>query len=419
MAKTTPRVTLAGTLLEVLRRQRAGGEYPLSVARLAVLAGPGVTAEQALKTLVRRGLVAEVALGSKKDYAAPLALAEDAERLATSPQLLEFALNRACAPPAKPLQPLAKVAAQVERPLRPALEAELRRRLEEGTLPAEAAGQVVRGKPHFYLKRFPPPKPPDLDLSERLVRALEGQRDRGPTAYPVPLDRLVELAGAAPAVVKKALAAEPFLSQALVAMARKADAPVALAADRDALAASPLLVRAALGAACSADNQAVGVADLKKKLVPTLRQTFEAALARHLAAGTLPAGVGCLRIKKKPYLFLLADLGAPVPAAQPAVAQKPPPPALAPPQDFARHFEEAFDRLDRERGSHNLVSLVGLRRALPVDRAAFDAELQRLRREGRYSLSAAEGRHGISPEERDAAIPEDGSLLLFVSRRAP
>jgi hypothetical protein len=45
--------------------------------------------------------------------------------------------------------------------------------------------------------------------------------------------------------------------------------------------------------------------------------------------------------------------------------------------------------------------------------------LQRLRRAGRYSLSAAEGRHGISAEERDAAIPEDGSLLLFVSRRGP
>jgi hypothetical protein len=38
-----------------------------------------------------------------------------------------------------------------------------------------------------------------------------------------------------------------------------------------------------------------------------------------------------------------------------------------------------------------------------------------VRRQGRYSLSAAEGRHGISPEERDAGIIEDGSLLLFAS----
>jgi hypothetical protein len=224
------------------------------------------------------------------------------------------------------------------------------------------------------------------------------------------------MAGAAPAaLVKKALAAEPFRSQALVAIARQPDAPVALVADRDAVAASPLLVRAALGAARSADNQAVGLADLKKKLVPALQQPFADALGRHIADGRLPPGVGCLRIRKKPHLFLLADLGVPAPAQPPALAQ----PALASPQDFTRLFEEAFDRLDRERGSHNLVSLVGLRRAVPADRAAFDAELQRLRRAGRYSLSAAEGRHGISPEERDAAIPEDGSLLLFVSRRGP
>jgi hypothetical protein len=42
-----------------------------------------------------------------------------------------------------------------------------------------------------------------------------------------------------------------------------------------------------------------------------------------------------------------------------------------------------------------------------------------LRHQGRYSLSAAEGRHGILPEEHDAGIIEDGSLLLFVSRKAP
>jgi hypothetical protein len=414
MAKANARAVLAGRLLELLRGQREGGDYPLTGARLASLAGPEVTAEEALKALAGKPFAAEVALAHKKDHAAPLALAEDAERLAASPQLLEFALNRACAPPAKPLQPLAKVAAQVEKPLRPAFEAALRRRQEEGALPPEAAAQTVRGKPHLYLKRFPPPKPPALELSERLVRTLEEQCGRGEGAYPVPLNRLLELAGAAPAaVVKKALAAEPFRSQAVVALARRPDAPVALAAAGDALAASPLLLQAALTAARTADNQAVGLAEMKKKLVPALRQPFEAAVARRIAERSLPAAVGCLRVKKKPLLFLLADLGVPAPVPLPPAAPLPP----APPMDFARCFEEVFERLDRERGSHNLVSLVGLRRALPVERATFDAELQRLRRAGRYSLSAAEGRHGISPEERDAAIAEDGSLLLFVSRR--
>jgi hypothetical protein len=412
MAKANARAVLAGRLLELLRGQREGGDYPLTGARLASLAGPEVTAEEALKALAGKPFAAQVALAHKKDAVAPLALAGDADRLAASPQLLGFALHRACTA-AKPLQPLAKVVAQVEKSLRPAFETALRRRLDEGTLPPEAAAQTVRGKPYLYLKRIPPPKPPPVELSERLVRALEEQRGRGEGAYPVPLNRLLELAGAAPeAVVKKALAAEPFRSQAVVAVARRPDAPVALAADREALAASSVLLLAALTAARTADNQAVGLAELKKKLIPALRQPFEAAVARRIAERSLPAGVGCLRVKKKPLLFLLADLGVPAPAPIPPAA---PPPA--PPTDFARRFEEVFERLDRERGSHNLVSLVGLRRELPVGRPAFDAELQRLRRAGRYSLSAAEGRHGISPEERDAAIAEDGGLLLFVSRR--
>jgi len=89
------------------------------------------------------------------------------------------------------------------------------------------------------------------------------------------------------------------------------------------------------------------------------------------------------------------------------------PPVMA----FAQLFDAAFVQLDQEHGSHNHVSLVALRQALPMERASFDAELQLLRRAGHYSLSAAEGRHGISAEEQDAGIREDGSLLLFVSRR--
>ena len=60
-----------------------------------------------------------------------------------------------------------------------------------------------------------------------------------------------------------------------------------------------------------------------------------------------------------------------------------------------------------------------LRRAVPAARATFDAELRQLRLAGRYSLSAAEGRHGITSEEREAGIVEDGTLLLYVSRKTP
>jgi hypothetical protein len=45
--------------------------------------------------------------------------------------------------------------------------------------------------------------------------------------------------------------------------------------------------------------------------------------------------------------------------------------------------------------------------------------LRKLRIAGRYTLSAAEGRHGITPEEQQAGILEEGSLLLHVHRKKP
>ena len=88
-----------------------------------------------------------------------------------------------------------------------------------------------------------------------------------------------------------------------------------------------------------------------------------------------------------------------------------------PPEDFAAAFAAAFERIDRQNGAHNFVSLVDLRRQLPTPRERFDAGLRRLRIDGRYTLSAAEGRHGVSPEEHAAGIVEDGALLLYVSRK--
>jgi hypothetical protein len=85
--------------------------------------------------------------------------------------------------------------------------------------------------------------------------------------------------------------------------------------------------------------------------------------------------------------------------------------------DLAQAFQHAFALLDREGGGHNQVSLVDLRARVPSERAAFDAALQELRRQGCFTLSAAEGRHGITFEEQAAGLREDGALLLFVSRR--
>lgn len=415
---------LAAKLLHALEQQRqSGGDYPLTVGRLAALADPQATPEQVTKTLAKKPFAAKWVVANKKDANSPIALAEDRERLAASPQVVEYALGLLCSADT-PLHTPAKVVAKVDTSLRPTFKAALDRQIAANTLPATVGVHMVRGKPHLYLQRFPP-KDPIEELSKKLVEALSQQRDRGADDYPIPLPRLIEQTGLAvkSTELKQALIREPFRGQAVVAMPGVPDSLVALRADAERLASSPALLHRAVTAMRTADNQALTLADLKKKIDPNLQGPFVASLDRRLSGGALPDGIGVLHSKKKPLFFLLADLNAAPPPASPMPPPKPvappsePKPTLVPVMDFARRFEEAFAHLDREHGSHNHVSLVELRRAMPVDRAAFDAGLQQLRRAGRYGLSAAEGRHGLSADERDAGIHEDGSLLLFVSRR--
>lgn len=267
------------------------------------------------------------------------------------------------------------------------------------------------------MARKPPRKDPVAELAEKLLRVLRAQRGLGADSYPLTVQRLAELTdpAAAPAVLKKALNKKSFKKEALAVRAKAPAAPIALASDAELLAASTLAIEFLLGQCRTAATQAFGVPDLKKKATNKLHKPLHEALSRHLAAGTLPPTVGWVTISGRKKLFLVSDahIRGGRPATEPAPAA---PPVLAATRPFAEAFAEAFARLDRDAGGHNFVSLVALRRALGLDRTRFDEGLRELRRAGRYALSAAEGRDGIAPEERDAGIAEEGSLLLFVSR---
>jgi hypothetical protein len=279
------------------------------------------------------------------------------------------------------------------------------------------------------------PQPADL-LADKLLRVLQAQRVLGPESYPLTAGRLLELTDpeASPALAKQALGKKNLFQKAIVRVSTSLDAPLALAEDLDLLAASPRTLDFLLRAAAKPATRAFTPAGLTAKGVSEkMKKPIKEALARQIAEETLPTTVGWVSIRGRPNLFLLTDLhsawsgGRKSPESDsgdlrpPLRARTLPAPSAdaAPLADFAAAFDVAFARLDREAGGWNFVSLVGLRRALPVPRAAFDAGLEQLRRQGRYALSAAEGRQGISPEERDAAIPEEGSLLLFVSRNTP
>lgn len=85
---------------------------------------------------------------------------------------------------------------------------------------------------------------------------------------------------------------------------------------------------------------------------------------------------------------------------------------------FASVFDAAFRQVDRSKGSHNFAPLEDIRPlVVGWTKEEFDAELRKMRISGRYWLSAAEGRHGTTKEQREAAIMEDGTMLSYVSQR--
>jgi hypothetical protein len=420
--KKDPAAELAEKMLQVLEAQRQGGpdSYPLPLRRLAELADPAAPPELALKAAGKKKPFGERAVVARpRDLDAPVALAEDAERLAGSALLLQSLLESVCTPASPTCDP-GKLKSKVPARLKLPFEAAVRRRIEANDLPPGVAAVPVKKKTHLHLLRYPLPKAPEVELAENLVQTLREQRQRGDDAYPLTLDRLIALArpGADAGLLKKALVQPAFKEGVWLAVKNRPDTPVALAEDLDRLADSPLLLETALRLARTDATQIFKPADLKGKVVPALKKPLEEAVRRRAEARSLPPTVGCLLQRKTPLLFLLSDVGA-APPPRPT----PPPPAAAaavrptPAVDFARAFDEAFGRLDRQRGGHNHVSLVDLRRAVPVDRPTFDAGLQDLRRASRYTLGAAEGRHGISPADQEAGLHEDGSLLLYVSRR--
>jgi hypothetical protein len=415
MPKRDAAAELAARVVETLThlRGQGGGAYPPTLPELAARLDPPPAPELLGKALTKKPFAANLLRARKKDADSLVALAEDANRLAADPRLVAAALAGLCTAE-KPLFPLPKVVGQVEKPLRPVFEAELRRCAGADDWPAGVGCILVKGRPHLFLSRFPPP--PALaaraaveSLAAKLLRGLE----TSPRDGVLTLRQLADaVAPAATADDLRAASAEKtFKARVVLALPNNLASPLAAADQVERLAADALVLELALAATRTADNQAVKVADLKKKLDRKIQPAFDRVVAAAVAAGTLPPAVGCLRIRKTPHLFLTRDVGKQMPGRDREAAV----PAAAP-AELGGLIVAAFDRLDREKGGHNFVNLLALRRAVSADRAAFDAEVQRLRRSGRFTLSAAEGRHGLSAEEREAGVVEEGVLMLYLSR---
>ncbi len=389
-------------------RAEGGDRYPISLNVLAARLLPPPTADELLKAAKHKEFAARAVVVAKGRADAPIALLEDADLLAASPAALEFAL-RAKGESGPPPWTAAQLAGAILKPLRAAFV----QQLASAPLPPFAV-HVGQGKATKFHHRDhsppPPPPPPEQQDAERL---LELVRRTGAST----LAELERAAGLKSAAFKKAVKHAAFAGAvALVPLKEKAgDTFLLPRANEFAQFVYGTLLPRLLDACPRAKAHAFSAAELVAHLKDKDQQKQIAALLNRAELGDeLPDGIGCVLASAgtsaKNVFFALEHLrrakGAPAPHAPSAAVG-----------DFARAFDEAFARLDRERGSNNFVSLVDLRAALPAfPRAAFDAALHELRVARRYVLNSAEHSEGLGPDQREAAIREEGEFLLHVSR---
>lgn len=200
------------------------------------------------------------------------------------------------------------------------------------------------------------------------------------------------------------------------------------------------------GQALTADEIAALPEHLAKMTVPELKALHNEVIGSKLTSRTLKQGsIDALMKWANPNAVIGAqEPAAPVekpvepPTPQPEETPSPEKPAEVPAPtpvatpvpteaakpDVDKQIVDLFQRLDKEAGKHNFVDIVNLRKGMEQvgikGREAQDKAINDLRRAGVLTMSGREGghregKHIVSPEQREASIMEDGSMLGHVS----
>lgn len=393
--------------------------YYLPLGELVEQALPAISPEAMQQLTSNTDFRSQVVSPDLADPQAPIAFRADTKQLAQSAAMLKYV--EAIFTGKKPVT-LAEVCDRItDVELRSAFEADIQRKQKTDDAPdflAAVSGDRIES------------------LASDMLVVLAAQRKLGDDDYPLTLRQLADLTrpGCTDKQVLDAAARNNiFQKKALLAVRKDIDSPTVLAEDAVILGESDLLLRFLLTRSRTKNNHAFSVPELAKRLTTARRRAtptaFRTAIERRIQEDELPPDIGCLWINGAIRLFFLHDV---FPASVRKRLEWPSPEEnyeefiesiseseLAQLQEeFEQAFDEAFEIINRRSGGHNFVSLVDLRDMLDgFSRTRFDAELRRLRREGRYTLSSTQSRHGIRGAEREAAIQEEGLMLLHVSRR--
>jgi hypothetical protein len=267
---------------------------------------------------------------------------------------------------------------------------------------------------------------PSVLLAEKALGVVRSLKDIG--SYPVPLGRMLDLAGESEATAKLVIAKSLLGDRLLCALPPKEKAPakalvilredIDLVLDGWILAGLASLRNLGKGGAFKASDVAKALP--KAGAAPkAITDAFEVRTRQ----ARLPRNVGSVRLRTgkgiEPLLFLLEDVTPPIVFVTPHLTANGSGGHDTAPPPFAAAFELAFDRLNRTLGDRNFVLLRALREALPEVRADdFDQGLAALRQMRRFTLESSDGRQArLTKEDVAAGIRDGGSLLVYASRR--
>jgi hypothetical protein len=271
-----------------------------------------------------------------------------------------------------------------------------------------------------------------LLLPRRLLKVFESQRAIGPDAYPLTLKQLVRLCNLPEKDKRIAKAVQhPLVTDQIVVVGISGkspvlDSPVIHRADLTANLPSYLetILEFALAPVTTGKTKgstAFPLSEIKKRITPQFYPALAARLEWGITQAGLPPTVSWVIAAGKPLFCLTRHVHGGKPSNEPAPADPPrneDQPPTAPKLNFADAFRTAFNQLDQQNRGTNFVKLLPLRQALAnFPREAFDLGLRELRLGREFTLNSHEGLVGtLTTEEREAAISEPGSLLVYVSR---
>ena len=274
---------------------------------------------------------------------------------------------------------------------------------------------------------------------EHLEGTLRAQKQIG--AYPQPVKRLLELANMSESLADALVAtlgrggkaSKRLLSSAknnATGEAAKA-ALVIFPEDLDVIASSPGLLLQCLKLATKPGTQLFTIAELTAGLASKFGDRSRKAWMGSLESDQLPREVGVLRRRKIAYLLLMDQIPRHDALQRPVLDhgaknqtshdQREQRDQSAAESELSPQILSVFDRLDRDAGGHNYVTLAALRDAFPqTPRQEIDDAIHALRRAKHITLDSADGRHArLSEAEIAAGILESGQRLVYVARRLP